>query len=101
MRWRAHSHRAQHFWSPTPDRSRPQRSSPPCGTDLGGAPAFSAFRWRRSEASLYRTDLAAFTMGEGYNPKDAEGFIRLLGLPSRVEALRRAEKEKSSEKKPG
>jgi len=56
---------------------------------------------RRSEASLYRTDLAAFTMGEGYNPKDAEGFIRLLGLPSRVEALRRAEKEKSAEKKPG
>jgi argininosuccinate synthase len=56
---------------------------------------------RRSDESLYRTDLAAFTMGEGYNPKDAEGFIRLLGLPGRVEALRRAEKEKSAEKKPG
>jgi len=56
---------------------------------------------RRSEESLYRTDLAAFTMGEGYNPKDAEGFIRLLGLPARVEALRRAEKEKTAEKKPG
>ena len=56
---------------------------------------------RQSEDSLYRTDLAAFTMGEGYNPKDAEGFIRLLGLPARVEALRRAEKEKPAEKKPG
>jgi argininosuccinate synthase len=42
---------------------------------------------RASPHSLYRTDLAAFTMGESYNPKDAEGFIRLLGLPSRVRAM--------------
>jgi argininosuccinate synthase len=42
---------------------------------------------RTSPYSLYRTDLAAFTMGETYNPKDAEGFIRLLGLPSRVRAM--------------
>jgi argininosuccinate synthase len=42
---------------------------------------------RTSPHSLYRTDLAAFTMGETYNPKDAEGFIRLLGLPSRVRAM--------------
>jgi len=42
---------------------------------------------RSSPHSLYRTDLAAFTMGESYNPKDAEGFIRLLGLPSRVRAM--------------
>jgi argininosuccinate synthase len=41
---------------------------------------------RRSPYSLYRTDLAAFTMGEAYNPKDAEGFIRILGLPARVRA---------------
>ena len=41
---------------------------------------------RHSPASLYRTDLAAFTMGEAYNPKDAEGFIRILGLPARVQA---------------
>src|SRR5207245_1832480 len=34
---------------------------------------------RRSECSLYRTDLAAFTMGDNYNQKDAEGFIRILG----------------------
>ena len=47
---------------------------------------------RSSPHSLYRTDLAAFTMGESYNPKDAEGFIRLLGLPSRVRALLEREK---------
>ncbi|MGH9812899.1 MAG: argininosuccinate synthase, partial [Candidatus Acidiferrales bacterium] len=47
---------------------------------------------RTSPHSLYRTDLAAFTMGESYNPKDAEGFIRLLGLPSRVRALLEREK---------
>jgi len=45
---------------------------------------------RESEYSLYQTGLAAFSM-EGYNPKDAEGFIRILGLPARVQApLRRA-----------
>ena len=49
---------------------------------------------RHSPDSLYRTDLAAFTMGEGYNPKDAEGFIRLLALPARVEARRREEKKR-------
>jgi argininosuccinate synthase len=41
---------------------------------------------RSSPYSLYSTDLAAFTMGDSYNPKDAEGFIRLLGLPARVRA---------------
>ncbi len=40
---------------------------------------------RKSEYSLYETGLAAFSM-DGYNPKDAEGFIRILGLPSRVQA---------------
>ena len=39
---------------------------------------------RESEHSLYRTDLSSFTMGESYNQKDAEGFIRILGLPSRT-----------------
>ncbi|PYX15332.1 MAG: argininosuccinate synthase [Acidobacteria bacterium] len=38
---------------------------------------------RESEYSLYRTDLAGFTMGENYDQKDAEGFIRILGLPAR------------------
>jgi argininosuccinate synthase len=40
---------------------------------------------RESEFSLYQTGLAAFSM-DGYNPKDAEGFIRILGLPARVQA---------------
>jgi argininosuccinate synthase len=35
---------------------------------------------RDSSYSLYRTDLASFTMGR-YNPKDAEGFINLFALP--------------------
>jgi len=34
---------------------------------------------RQSPHSLYRTNLASFTM-TGYNPKDAEGFINLLAL---------------------
>src|SRR6266699_3543112 len=46
---------------------------------------------RESEYSLYRTDLAGFTMGENYDQKDAEGFIRILGLPARSRALARLE----------
>jgi argininosuccinate synthase len=46
---------------------------------------------RRSEHSLYRTDLAAFTMNDGYDQKDAAGFIRILGLPSRSRAQARLE----------
>jgi len=41
---------------------------------------------RKSEYSLYRTDLSSFTMGESYDQKDAAGFIRILGLPSRSRA---------------
>ena len=46
---------------------------------------------RHSEHSLYRTDLAAFTMGDNYDQKDAAGFIRILGLPSRSRARARME----------
>jgi argininosuccinate synthase len=46
---------------------------------------------RESEHSLYRTDLSSFTMGKGYDQKDAEGFIRILGLPSRTRARTRIE----------
>ena len=38
---------------------------------------------RRSPFSLYRTNLASFTM-TGYNSKDAEGFINLFALPITV-----------------
>jgi argininosuccinate synthase len=46
---------------------------------------------RESEHSLYRTDLSSFTMGESYDQKDAAGFIRILGLPSRSRARSRVE----------
>jgi argininosuccinate synthase len=38
---------------------------------------------RKSPNSLYRTNLASFSMS-GYNPKDAEGFINLFALPITV-----------------
>jgi argininosuccinate synthase len=44
---------------------------------------------RRSPRSLYRQDLATFGHGMTYDHKDAEGFIRLFGLPERVRALTR------------
>jgi argininosuccinate synthase len=46
---------------------------------------------RESDFSLYRTDLSSFTMGDSYDQKDAEGFIRILGLPSRSRARSRME----------
>jgi argininosuccinate synthase len=45
---------------------------------------------RVSPFSLYRTDLASFTMGL-YNPKDAEGFINLFALPVTVRPKAKAE----------
>jgi len=45
---------------------------------------------RLSPYSLYRTDLASFSMGR-YNPKDAEGFINLFALPVTVRPKAKAE----------
>ncbi len=42
---------------------------------------------RKSPHSLYREDLATFGEDMIYNQKEAEGFINLFGLPSKVEAL--------------
>jgi argininosuccinate synthase len=42
---------------------------------------------RKSPYSLYREDLATFGEDAVYNQKEAEGFINLFGLPSKVEAL--------------
>ena len=50
---------------------------------------------RKSEHSLYRTDLSSFTMGESYDQKDAAGFIRILGIPSRSRAQARKDAAKS------
>jgi argininosuccinate synthase len=38
----------------------------------------------KSPSSLYQTDLASFKMGAEYDPTDADGFIRLFGLPMKV-----------------
>jgi argininosuccinate synthase len=45
---------------------------------------------RLSPYSLYRVDLASFSMGR-YNPKDAEGFINLFSLPVTVRPKAKAE----------
>jgi argininosuccinate synthase len=42
---------------------------------------------RRSPYSLYREDLATFEEDEIYNQQDAAGFIRLYGLPMKVQSL--------------
>src|SRR5262249_56855943 len=47
---------------------------------------------RKSEYSLYRTDLSSFTMGESYDQKDAAGFLPILGLPARSRAQLRQRK---------
>jgi argininosuccinate synthase len=42
---------------------------------------------RKSPNSLYNLDIASFTMGANYDQKDALGFINLIGLPIKVQAL--------------
>lgn len=42
---------------------------------------------RKSPYSLYREDYASFGEENVYNQQDAHGFIRLFGLPMKVEAL--------------
>ena len=42
---------------------------------------------RKSAHSLYREDYVTFDEDDVYNQADAEGFIRLFGLPMKVEAM--------------
>ena len=42
---------------------------------------------RKAETSLYNPDIASFTMSDSYNQKDAEGFIKIFGLPMKVRAF--------------
>jgi argininosuccinate synthase len=42
---------------------------------------------RKAEKTLYNPDIASFTMSQSYNQKDAEGFIKIFGLPMKVQAL--------------
>jgi len=44
---------------------------------------------RTSPRTLYRPDLASFTMGASYDQRDAAGFINIFGLPLKVHALTR------------
>jgi argininosuccinate synthase len=69
--------------------------------DLTGTVSLSLYKGnvsivsRQSDFSLYRTDLSSFTMGDSYDQKDAAGFIRILGLPSRSRALLRSKSDVS------
>lgn len=47
-----------------------------------------------SPYSLYSEEIASFDTGTLYDHKDAEGFIKLYGLPLRVKALMKEEREK-------
>jgi argininosuccinate synthase len=42
---------------------------------------------RTSPYTLYSNELSSFTMGESYDQKDAKGFIRILALPARTQAI--------------
>jgi argininosuccinate synthase len=42
---------------------------------------------RYSPSTLYREDLATFGRDDVYDQSDAEGFIQLIGLPMKVQAL--------------
>ena len=46
---------------------------------------------RRSPYSLYQEDLATFGAEDVYDQHDAEGFIRLFGLPLKVQSLLKGE----------
>ena len=71
--------------------------------ELTGTVALSLYKGniaiasRKSPFSLYRTDLSSFTMGESYDQKDAAGFIRILGLPSRSRAQARQKSQSENE----
>ncbi len=47
---------------------------------------------RKAKSPLYWEELATFDKDEIYNQKDAEGFINLFGLPTKVQALMRNSK---------
>ncbi len=49
-----------------------------------------------SPNSLYAANLASFTMGAEYNSTDATGFIRLFGLPMKVQAIKGLMKTKKA-----
>lgn len=46
-----------------------------------------------SPYSLYNESIASFATGELYNPQDANGFIQLFNLPSKVRAYQQVERD--------
>ena len=52
-----------------------------------------------SPYSLYSESLASFTTGDLYDHHDAEGFITLFGLPSKVRAMKMRDVEKNKKNK--
>ncbi len=50
----------------------------------------------KSPYSLYSKSLASFTMGKDYDPTDAIGFIKLLGLPLKARAFLQKKKPTKS-----
>ena len=51
-----------------------------------------------SPYSIYSESIASFTTGELYNHKDAEGFINLFGLSSKVRAMKQGSFTKLNDK---
>lgn len=51
---------------------------------------------RTSPHSLFNADLSSFTMGDSYDQKDAEGFIKILALPARARVLNQQKKKQVS-----
>lgn len=49
---------------------------------------------KRSEHSLFNVDFCTFSEDEVYNQADADGFIRLYSLPSRIRAINAMNKKK-------
>ena len=62
-------------------------------TTITGAARFKLYKGnailvgRKSPHSLYREDYVTFDEDDVYNQKDAEGFIKLFGLPMKVQAM--------------
>lgn len=50
----------------------------------------------KSPNSKYMPDLASFTMGDEYDSADADGFIRLFGLPMKVDGIVQRQSGKKS-----
>lgn len=53
---------------------------------------------RESPYSLYDTSIGGFTMGSDYDQRDAAGFINILGLPVKIEAMRGGKQKAESRK---